>query len=489
MLDMGFAEDIEAILAAAPDGRQTVLFSATMPPRIDAHRRAGTCSDPVRIAIERATPASPARRRTVRQTRVRRRRARTSRPRSAACSTSRRRPRRIVFCRTRDEVDQLTETLNGRGYRAEALHGGMTQEQRDRVMGRLRAGRRRPAGRHRRRRPRARHRPAHPRRQLRRAVARPSPTSTASAASAGPGARASRSRSPSRASTGCSRRSSGSPGSGSRSRRCPTVADLRARRLELTRAALDESLLEPTTSTGSASSSRRWPTSTTCVRGRPGRGEARARGGGRPATTTSPRSREVRAPRRRCRRAARRKGAAAGPAARAATRAMTRLFVGAGRSAGHPPAGPRRRDRRRVQRHRPRRSARSRSPTASRSSRCREDAADEVITRAARRDDQGQEGRPCAASATPASPPSGTPASPPSGTPVRRRPATGSGRVVRWGSALGPAGGPVRRPRRTEVARLPSGSGCRCLRSVLQDSAGRTGRCSHTRRGGRAAWD
>ena len=46
----------------------------------------------------------------------------------------------IVFCRTRDEVDQLTETLNGRGYRAEALHGGMTQEQRDRVMGRLRSG-------------------------------------------------------------------------------------------------------------------------------------------------------------------------------------------------------------------------------------------------------------------------------------------------------------------------------------------------------------
>jgi len=45
----------------------------------------------------------------------------------------------IVFCRTRNEVDQLTETMNGRGYRAEALHGGMSQEQRDRVMGRLRA--------------------------------------------------------------------------------------------------------------------------------------------------------------------------------------------------------------------------------------------------------------------------------------------------------------------------------------------------------------
>jgi ATP-dependent RNA helicase DeaD len=37
-------------------------------------------------------------------------------------------------------VDTLTETLNGRGYRAEALHGGMSQEQRDRVMGRVRGG-------------------------------------------------------------------------------------------------------------------------------------------------------------------------------------------------------------------------------------------------------------------------------------------------------------------------------------------------------------
>ena len=46
----------------------------------------------------------------------------------------------IVFCRTRTEVDELTETLNGRGYRAEALHGGMNQEGRDRVMGRLRNG-------------------------------------------------------------------------------------------------------------------------------------------------------------------------------------------------------------------------------------------------------------------------------------------------------------------------------------------------------------
>src|SRR5690606_36420718 len=45
----------------------------------------------------------------------------------------------IVFCRTRNEVDELTETLNARGYRAEALHGGLSQEQRDRVMKKFRA--------------------------------------------------------------------------------------------------------------------------------------------------------------------------------------------------------------------------------------------------------------------------------------------------------------------------------------------------------------
>ena len=46
----------------------------------------------------------------------------------------------IVFCRTRTEVDELTETMNARGYHSEALHGGMTQEQRDKVMKRLRSG-------------------------------------------------------------------------------------------------------------------------------------------------------------------------------------------------------------------------------------------------------------------------------------------------------------------------------------------------------------
>jgi ATP-dependent RNA helicase DeaD len=46
----------------------------------------------------------------------------------------------LVFCRTRNEVDELVETLGGHGYRAEALHGGMSQEQRERVMKRFRGG-------------------------------------------------------------------------------------------------------------------------------------------------------------------------------------------------------------------------------------------------------------------------------------------------------------------------------------------------------------
>ena len=46
----------------------------------------------------------------------------------------------IVFCRTRLEVDTLAETLNAHGYRAEALHGGMEQRQRDAVMNRVRSG-------------------------------------------------------------------------------------------------------------------------------------------------------------------------------------------------------------------------------------------------------------------------------------------------------------------------------------------------------------
>ncbi|MEV0900428.1 DEAD/DEAH box helicase [Actinoplanes sp. NPDC049802] len=137
MLDMGFAEDIEAILAETPETRQTVLFSATMPPRIDGIARRHL-RNPTRITMGR-TAVEPGEMPLVRQSAYivarAHRTAALARILDVEAPTA-----AIVFCRTREEVDQVTETLNGRGYRAEALHGGMSQDQRDRVMGRLRGG-------------------------------------------------------------------------------------------------------------------------------------------------------------------------------------------------------------------------------------------------------------------------------------------------------------------------------------------------------------
>ena len=131
MLDMGFAEDLEAILTATPETRQTALFAATMAPRIaviaEKHLR-----KPARVMIKtemRAAGKLP----RVRQAAFIAGRAHKAyalgrilefeEPTSA-----------IVFCRTRVEVEELTEILRSHGYDAQALHGGMEQRQRDRVM-------------------------------------------------------------------------------------------------------------------------------------------------------------------------------------------------------------------------------------------------------------------------------------------------------------------------------------------------------------------
>jgi ATP-dependent RNA helicase DeaD len=137
MLDMGFAEDLEAILAATPSERQTALFSATLPPRIVAiagkHLR-----HPVRITIAREA-AGAGKMAKVRQTAyvVARghKRAALGRVLDIESPTA-----ALVFCRTRLEVDDLTEALKSRGLRVESLHGGISQPERDRVMKKLRAG-------------------------------------------------------------------------------------------------------------------------------------------------------------------------------------------------------------------------------------------------------------------------------------------------------------------------------------------------------------
>ncbi len=131
MLDMGFADDLEAILTTTPATRQTALFAATMAPRIasiaERHLR-----KPERITVK-AEKRAPGKMPQIRQ---------------AAYIVSRGQKgfalgrilefedptSAIVFCRTRLEVDELTDTLKSHGYGAQALHGGLDQRQRDRVM-------------------------------------------------------------------------------------------------------------------------------------------------------------------------------------------------------------------------------------------------------------------------------------------------------------------------------------------------------------------
>ena len=137
MLDMGFAEDLELILEAAPETRQTALFSATLPPRIAAiaerHLR-----DPERILIARdaAKPGSMPKVRQVAYIVPRAHKvAALGRVLDLESPTL-----ALVFCRTRLDVDELADRLSGRGYRVASLHGGMSQAERDRDMSRARGG-------------------------------------------------------------------------------------------------------------------------------------------------------------------------------------------------------------------------------------------------------------------------------------------------------------------------------------------------------------
>jgi Superfamily II DNA and RNA helicases len=137
MLDMGFADDIEAILAELPAERQTALFSATIPPRITAIAERHL-HDPERVRIDAELSRGDG---VARVRQVAYMVPRVSRAIALGRVLDVESPTRaIVFCRTRNEVDELTETLGARGFGADALHGGMAQEQRDRVMRKFRDG-------------------------------------------------------------------------------------------------------------------------------------------------------------------------------------------------------------------------------------------------------------------------------------------------------------------------------------------------------------
>jgi superfamily II DNA/RNA helicase len=134
MLDMGFIPDVERIVGLLPQTRQTLLFSATMPPEIrrlaDAFLR-----DPVEIAV--APPASPAA--TVVQSLAvvdahDKREALRRLLRSEDVKNA------LIFCNRKRDVDILHKSLARHGFDAAALHGDMAQPKRTETLERFRRG-------------------------------------------------------------------------------------------------------------------------------------------------------------------------------------------------------------------------------------------------------------------------------------------------------------------------------------------------------------
>lgn len=134
MLNMGFREDIETILKDAPQERQTILFSATMPqPILDITRNYQKDAVMVRVVKKELTvknidqyyyEVKQKNKEEVLSTLIDMYNPKLS----------------LVFCNTKKRVDELTEALKGRGYFAEGLHGDLKQSQRDRVMKGFRTG-------------------------------------------------------------------------------------------------------------------------------------------------------------------------------------------------------------------------------------------------------------------------------------------------------------------------------------------------------------
>ena len=129
MLDMGFREDIERILAASPPGRQTIFFSATISPQIQALVR-GHSQDAAMVRIEQKAVSGPP---LVEQVyhEVRHHAKFDALVRVIDFHDVK---SGLIFCNTQRMVDELADALVGRGYSAERIHGGMAQAQRTRVM-------------------------------------------------------------------------------------------------------------------------------------------------------------------------------------------------------------------------------------------------------------------------------------------------------------------------------------------------------------------
>ncbi|TGY38410.1 DEAD/DEAH box helicase [Microbacterium laevaniformans] len=134
MLKMGFAEDVETILADTPAGKQVALFSATMPAQI--RRLAGTyLKDAEEINVKAKTSTA---------TNITQRYLIVSYPQKVDALTRILEVENfegmIVFTRTKNETETLAEKLRARGYAAAAINGDVAQAQRERTVNQLKDG-------------------------------------------------------------------------------------------------------------------------------------------------------------------------------------------------------------------------------------------------------------------------------------------------------------------------------------------------------------
>src|SRR5690606_1110023 len=134
MLNMGFADDVETILADTPDDKQVALFSATMPAQI---RRLSKkyLTEPEEVTVKTATTTSAS---------ITQRYLIVSYPQKVDALTRilevENFEAMIVFVRTKNETETLAEKLRARGFSAAAINGDVAQVQRERTVNQLKAG-------------------------------------------------------------------------------------------------------------------------------------------------------------------------------------------------------------------------------------------------------------------------------------------------------------------------------------------------------------
>ncbi|MCI3923850.1 DEAD/DEAH box helicase [Paenibacillus sp. TRM 82003] len=134
MLDMGFLEDIQAILSSVPEERQTMLFSATMPPNIQRLAQQ-FLKNPEHVSVVPKQVSAPLINQSYIEVHER------GKFDSLCRLLDMESPElAIIFGRTKRRVDELSEALQKRGYSADGLHGDLSQNMRDAVMRKFRDG-------------------------------------------------------------------------------------------------------------------------------------------------------------------------------------------------------------------------------------------------------------------------------------------------------------------------------------------------------------